>query len=129
MVAQFQANMDNIQEISQGEVHDQFYGIMTQLMDEYNTEDNFDKLKSVEHKLKIGERKIKNAIVEALANTEQMEETNEKAERLNKEAEDYNDGAKEIKTTMGLRNTKLTLILGIIAVAVVITIVLMVFKK
>lgn len=127
-MSQFGKTIDDPQNLSQGEAHDQFYGIMTQLMDEYNKEENFDKLKSVEHKLQIAERKIKNSIVQAMENNAQMQETDEKARRLKEDAEEFEDGSEQLKNSMSIRNTKVKLILGVIVVAVVIAVVLMIFK-
>ena len=76
----------------------------------------------------IAERKLKNAIVTAYENTETLQETEDKSKRMLETAEDMNNDSNKLKNTMTMRNTKLKIIVGIIATAVIISVILWIFK-
>lgn len=105
-----------------------FYGVFTQLINEYNDPSKWDALESINHKLAIAERKLKNAIITAYDNTEQLQETEDKTKRMLETAEDMEDGSKKMKDTMTMRNTKLKIIVGILVGAIVISLVLYIIR-
>jgi hypothetical protein len=78
-VKQWQDNVDGPLKASKDDVQNSFYGILTQLMDQYNNPENFDSLASTEYKLSIAERKVANQIKQAMANTQDLEEADHKA--------------------------------------------------
>lgn len=101
---------------------------MTQLINQYNNPENFDSLASTDYKVSMAQRKVENQIIEALKNTQQLQETDEKAQRLVLESENYDQTTNDFKNTMSLRNTKVQIILGIIVAAIVIAILITIFK-
>lgn len=103
--------------------------MLTQLIHQYNNPENFDKLASTEYKVDYAQREVQNQIIEAMKNTQDLEETNIKTQKLLLEAEGYDKNANELRSTMSWRNTKLKIILAIIVLALVITVIIIVFKS
>lgn len=105
-----------------------FYGILTQLINEYNNPENWDSLESINHKLAIAERKLKNAIITAYENTEMLQETEDKSKRMLESAQDMEGDSNKLREGMSIRNTKLQIILAIVGGAIVFSIILYIFK-
>lgn len=128
LVTQWNNNIDKPLAITESEVQDQYYGILTQLVNQYNNPENFDTLSNIDYKLSIAERKVANQIVVALQNTQDLEETDAKAQKLLLEAEQYDDQSNKLKNTMSLRNTKVRIILGLIGGAIICSILITIFR-
>ena len=106
MALQWKNQTDSAARSSKDKATKQFYGILTQLVNQYNNPENFDSLASADYKVTMAQRKVQNQIVEALQNTQVMQETDEKAQRLVLESENYDQTTNDFKNTMSLRNTK-----------------------
>jgi hypothetical protein len=63
-----------------------------------------------------------------MANTQDLEETDAKAQKLLLEAEAYDDNAKEMKNNMTLRNRKVQIVLAILGAAIIVSILLAVLR-
>lgn len=106
----------------------QFDAIMAQIITQYDTPQNFDSLASADYKVTIAQRKVMEQIKQALKNNDSLAETDEKTKRLTLEAETYDNSSRELKNTMSIRNTKVQLVLGIILLAIGVTILIAIFK-
>jgi tRNA uridine 5-carbamoylmethylation protein Kti12 len=87
MTTQWKNQTDQMACSNKDKANKQFYGILTQLVAQYDKPENFDSLASVEYKLSIATRKVQNQIIDAMENTKVLEDTDEKAKRLVLESE------------------------------------------
>lgn len=72
MAIQWKNQTDQSARSSKDKATKQFYGIMTQLVSQYNNPENFDSLAATDYKVSMAQRKVQNQIEEALQNTKVM---------------------------------------------------------